>query len=562
VKAIHENGSVAAAQLAVWNYWAPQGYNSPPEFVSPSGVVTAPNGYPQGFDPSKFASGSRPLTAAEIKRIEEEVAVAAVRALEAGFDGIELPAVSGNLISRFITPFTNLRTDEYGGSLANRLRFLLETIAAIRRQTGEGLPIIIRIPGEDMMQGGLTLNDSKAIAPYIEKAGVQAINIMPGWYETRVARHQMARPRGSFVYLAEGIKQVVTLPVCTNMRINDPALAESIISQGKADLVAMGRALLADPEMPNKVLEGRFDDIRYCVACCGCYEDIADHRPCGCAVNPRLGREAITRIEPVQKKKRVYIAGGGPGGMEAARVAALRGHQVTLFEKQGALGGQLLTAVLPPNKEEWQTTIDYYRRQMTRLKVSIQSNRVLTSDIIKKEKPDAVVIATGASPLIPGIPGIGGKNTATAIEILTGRKVAGETVAIIGGGLVGCETALFLAKKGKKVTVLEMLDGIGLDIGSHNRWLVLDTMKAAGITSISRAKVVEVTGKGAWAEKEGKRTFYRAETVVIAAGMLPFDDLSGKLKGLVTEVYMVGDCVSARRVREAISEGFRAGLKM
>ncbi|MEW6142348.1 MAG: FAD-dependent oxidoreductase [Chloroflexota bacterium] len=561
VRAIRDNGARVAAQLAVWNYWAPHGYDSTPEFVSPSGVVTAPDGYPQNFDQEHFVTTSRPLTIDEIKRIEDEVA-AAVRAREAGFEAIELPAVSGNLISRFVSPFTNKRTDEYGGLLENRLRMLLETIAAIQRQAGYDLPIICRIPGEDMMPGGLTLDDSKAIAPYIEKAGVQAISIMPGWYETRLPRHQMAKPRGAFAYLAEGIKQVVGIPVCTNMRINDPVLAESIISRGKADLAAMGRALLADPEMPNKVREGRLDEVRYCVACCTCYEDIANHRPCGCSVNPRLGREALTRIKPASKKRRVYVAGGGPGGMEAARVAALRGHKVTLFEKRAFLGGQLLTAILPPDKREWQTTIDYYRHQMRQLKITIKTGQVLTPEIIKRYKPDAVIIATGASPTIPEIPGITGQNTATAIEILTDRKTSGLKVVIIGSGLVGCETALFLSKRGKHVTILEILEEIGLDIGCHNRWLVLDTMKAAGVNTVSRAKVVEVTGSGAWAEIDGKRVFFDCDTVVIAAGMLPSDDISGKLDEPKSEVYRVGDCVSARRVRDAISEGFMTGLKV
>jgi len=560
VKAVHRNGSIAAAQLAVWNYWAPGGVGTQPENVSPSGVVTGPpGGFPQGLDPQKLGAISRPLLRDEILQIESEIARAAARAAAIGFDAIEIPAVSGNLFSRFITPFTNLRTDEYGGSLENRLRFLAETIRLVKLKLGE-FPIICRIPGIDMMPGGLTLDDSKQIAPQLTQAGVDAISIMPGWYETREPRHQMYVDRGAFVYLAEGIKQVVDIPVCTNMRINSPRLADQIIHEGRADLVAMGRALLADPEMPNKYRLGRERQIRQCVACCVCYEEIAVDRPCCCSVNARLGHEQERTIIPAEHPRRVFIAGAGPAGLEASRVAALRGHKVTLFEKSTELGGQLRVAVLPPHKAEWQSFTDYLVNEINRLGVEVRLQCELTTEIVKLEAPEAVIIAAGATPLTPNIPGIGLDNCVYATDLLAGARPAGQNVVIVGGGLIGCETADLLARAGKQVTVIEMRSEAGLDIGVHNRWLVLERLRRAGVKMISRAKVVAISPQGVEIETEHCRETVPSETVAIAAGMTCRNGtLASDLNKSGIPVYRVGDCVQPDRVRQAVEQGFLAG---
>jgi 2,4-dienoyl-CoA reductase (NADPH2) len=562
VDAVHRFDSRAAAQLSAWNYWAPGGPGSPAENVSPSGIVTVPEGgYPQGFDLVKMGVITRPLTVAEIIRMEQEIAVSAARAVRAGFDAIEIPAVSGNLFSRFITPHTNRREDEYGGSLENRLRFLLETIALVRKQA-VGLPVIVRIPGSDMMPWGITLEDSLEIAPYLERAGVSAISVMPGWYETRQPRHQLYADRGAFVHLSAAIKKTVNIPVATNMRINTPELAESIIAGGQADMVALGRPLLADPEFPNKCREGRADEIRHCVACCVCYEEIAVDKPCRCSVNPAFGMATEPEIRPAAKPKHIVVAGAGPAGLEVSRVAALRGHRVTLYEQTNQIGGQLRFAVLPPHKEEWQTLIEYYRHQMTRLGVDIHLSSALTAKAVAQEKADVLVVATGAVPIIPGIPGLNLPHCATALDVLAGQHEVKSPAVIIGGGLIGCETADFITQSGTPVTILEMLPEIGVDIGPHNRWLMLQRLNQAGVRMLPATTAREVTESGVLVENGNGQQLIPAASVVIAAGMTCADDLTDAITCSVPEHYMIGDCVTPNRVRYAVEQGFLLGLEL
>jgi len=561
VAAVRQNGARAAAQLSVWNYWAPGGVGTAAENVSPSGIVTVPeNGYPQGFDLEKMGVVTRPLTVAEIIRMEHEIAESAARAVRAGFDAIEIPAVSGNLFSRFVTPHTNRRDDEYGGSLENRLRFLLETLAQVKQAAGR--PVIVRIPGLDMMPWGITLEDSLEIAPRLERAGASAISVMPGWYETRQPRHQLYTDRGAFVYLAAAIKKTVNIPVLTNMRINTPELANAVIAEGRADMVALGRPLIADPEFPNKCRQGRTTEIRHCVACCVCYEEIGLDKPCRCSVNPKFGLAAEPEILPAVKPKHVLIAGAGPAGLEVSRVAALRGHRVTLYEQAGEIGGQLRFAVLPPHKSEWQTLIDYYEHEMARLGVTVRLKSELTPGVIDSEKADVLVIATGARPLIPPIPGLDMPHCATALEVLTRQREVKTPVAIIGGGLIGCETADFISQDGTGVTILEMLDEIGIEIGPHNRWLILARLRQAGVRLVPRTTVLEVTADGVLVENPDGRQLIRAASVVIAAGMTCVGDLALNIAASVPENYLIGDCVAPNRVRYAIEQGFLLGLKL
>lgn len=560
VKAIHDNGSRAAAQLAVWNYWAKGGEGTPAEDISPSGIVTLHGDFRQEFNHTMFLPESRPLTVEEIHMIEEQVGEAAIRAAEVGFDAIELPAVAGNLLNRFITPYTNRRNDEYGGSVQNRVRMLTETMAIIKKKVGDDFPFICRISADDMMPQGLTLEDAKQFVPFVERAGAHAISVFAGWYESPKPKYQMSIPRGAFVYLAAGIKEVVNIPVCANIRINDPILAEQMLAEGKADLIAMGRPLVADPELPNKAKEGRLEDILFCTACCECFVDISRGDPMGCAVNAKVGKETVYSITHTDKSKKVFVIGGGPAGMEAARVAALRGHQVTLFEKNDKLGGQLLYAVLPPYKEEWNTLISYLTTQMRRLKVEVRLNEEATAKLVEESKPDAVIVATGAVPIIPQIPGVEGKNVATAIDVLTGSKQVGQKVVIVGGGLIGCETAEFLDQKGKQVTILEMLPRIGDDIENFNRWVVVDRLTKAGLRMETEATVEAITERGVRVARNGGTEFFEADSVVIAVGMQCEKALAQELEGKVSLLYQVGACVEPRQVKQAIAEGFQAGL--
>ena len=563
VKVIHDNRCKVAAQLVVYTYLSLKGLEGTAEEVGPSAVILPREGAHPIHSLAEYLPRIRELTVEEILMIEEAVGNAAVRAREAGFDAIEFQCVGGNLFNRFVNPFTNVRTDQYGGNIENRMRIIAEAIANIKRKAGNDFPITARICGDDLISRGLDLAGWQELAPLFEKAGINALNIYPGWHESRAPRPQMSVPRGAFVYAAEGIKKVVSIPVVAGVRINDPLLAEQILAEDKADLVSMTRPCIADPEMPNKVKEERLEDIVMCTACCCCYDNILLGKPMICSVNTRAGKEGEYQITPAKQIKNVYIVGGGPGGMEAARVAALRGHEVTLFEKKDRLGGQLLSATLSPYKDEWNTTINYYVTQLNKLNVGVRLGEECTAAMVLEGKPDAVIVAAGARHYMPDIPGANGKNVATAVEVLTGQKQVGRNVVIIGGGSVGCETAEFLAQKGKKVTILEMLRVIGSDYGPMNRFVVIDRLVEAGIRLETSARAEEITGKGVRITRIGGwLEFFEADSVVIAVGMVPVDNISEELEGKVPGVYKVGDCTKPAGIKEAIESGFIAGSQV
>ena len=563
VKAIHDNGSKAAAQLATYGYWSKRGTEGTAEDVGPSAIVLPREGIHPVFSLAEYLPRSRALTVEEILMIQEAIGDAALRAREAGFDAIEIQCVGGNILHRFTNPFTNIREDQYGGNVENRVRMIAETIAKVKQKVGNDFPIICRIPGLDMVPWGLGLSRWQEIAPYIEKAGVHALSVYPRWMETREPLPQMCVPRNAFVYLAKGIKQVVHVPVIACVRINDPLDAEQIIATGQADLIGMGRPLVADPDLPNKAKEGRLEDINLCTACCRCYDDVASDKFMRCSVNARAGREGETIVKRAKKAKKVFIIGGGPAGMEAARVAALRGHQVTLFETKDKLGGQLLCAIVPPYKDEWNSTIRYLTTQLEKLHVEVRMNTGCTAKDVEEGKPDVVMVATGAMPLIPNLPGMNGDPVVTAVDVLTGRKQTSQNVVIVGGGSTGCETAEFLAQKGKQVTILEMLPRIGADYGPMNRWVVIDRLIAAGIRLETGVKVEAVTEKGVKVLRAGLYPeFFEADSVVLAMGMVSNDEAARTLGGKVASVFKIGDALKPASVAEAIESGFKISLQI
>jgi 2,4-dienoyl-CoA reductase (NADPH2) len=560
--AVHRYKAKVAAQLATHNYWAKNGKAESAEYIGPSEVDIPTTGLHPAYCTDECLPRVRALTVEEIVAIEEAVGDAAERAKKAGFDAVELLVAAGNLFNRFLNPCTNRRTDEFGGTLENRTRIVVDTIAIIKKKVGRNFPLICRISALDMVPWGLDLESWKEIAAAIEKAGVHALSIYPGWHETRQPRHQMCVPRGNFVYLAQAIKQVVDIPVAANIRINDPRLADQIITEGKADLIAMGTPLIADPDLPNKARENRLDDIRMCGGCCNCWDRLVSGEPIDCSVNARVGREEGHPIIRAAKPKRLCVIGGGPGGMEAARVAALRGHRVRLFEKKDRLGGQLVYAVLPPHKQEWANLIRYLSKQLQKLEVDIRLNTEFTLETLENEKPDAVIVAAGAMPIIPDIPGIKGNNVVTALEVLEGSKDVGQNVAVVGGGAIGCETAEYLQQGGKQVTILEMLDGIGKDISQWNRWVILDRVSNS-VRVETGVKVEEICENGIKATKAGKYPkFYEMDSAVIAVGMRPVVSIANDLEGKVTSLYVVGDCAKLGRIRDAIAGGFQAAVEI
>ncbi|RZN68320.1 MAG: FAD-dependent oxidoreductase [Candidatus Methanolliviera hydrocarbonicum] len=497
----------------------------------------------------------RALTIPEIEKIEDEFAEGALRTKKAGFNCVEFIAATGYLISQFLSPCTNKRTDRYGGSIEKRMRFLLEIIEKTREKVGDNFPILCRISGNEFVDGGNTLDEQKIIAKALDDAGVDALNVNVGWHESRVDQMSMMVPRGNFIYLAKGIKDVVNIPIIASHRINDPILAENILKEKKADLIAMARPLIADPELPNKAKEGRYDEIRTCIACNqGCFDNVFSGLPITCVVNPAVGNEEEYKIKPVEDPKKVIVVGGGPAGAEAARVAALRGHNVTLYEKDDRLGGQINLISAWPEMEEFANIPRYYLTQL-RKNVEIEFGRDVTPDLIMRENPDVVIVATGASPIIPGVPGVDRDNVITAFDILRGREVDGENIVIMGGGGVGCDVALFLAGKGKKVTIVEMLGKVGADIGRTTRWIVKKRIREAKIDIKTGTKAVEIVEGGLIVEEDGKRGFIEGDGIVLSVGTRSNRGLYDALSGKISELYLIGDSSKPRKALDAIREG-------
>lgn len=556
---IRGEGSKAAAQLII-SYHVIFG-DGVPEVVGPSPVLN-----------QMMRVVPRVLTVEEIRFIVKEYGRAARRAREGGFDAVEILVGGGYLLNRFLSPITNRREDDYGGSLEKRMRIVLEIVEAVRREAGKDFPVGCRLNIEEQMPGGHTLEESKVVAKALEKAGVSFINVYTGWHESPIPTVASSLPKGAFAHLAGGIREQAGIPVIAANRINDPFVAEKILAEGKADLAGMARALLADPELPNKAREGRADEIVPCLACSNCLAEImGTYKNWGkpfstfCTVNPRAGREAETIPLPASRKKKVYVAGGGPGGMEAALTAAERGHDVTLFEKENALGGRLLTAAIPPFKGEIGTLVRSMAARMKRAGVRVRLGETLGTGTVEKEAPDALIVATGAEPIVPGIPGVGGAHVVQAEDVLTGRRAARGAVIIVGGGMVGLETAEFLLERGEGVTsvlVLEMLERMAENVSPTYRPFFLGRLKKEGVGMETHVRVEEITDKGVKVLRKGESGFIAGDTVVLAVGFRTDPAKTCVFRGCAPDVRSVGDCVSARMIRDAVEEGFNAGMSV
>jgi NADPH-dependent 2,4-dienoyl-CoA reductase/sulfur reductase-like enzyme len=505
----------------------------------------------------------RALEIDEIDEIVEQFSEGARRAKIAGFDAVNILGACGYLINQFLSPLYNKRTDEYGGSWGNRIRFAWRIVRRIKERMGEDFPVIFELPADEFIEGGITLEESKIIAQKLEQAGVDAFRTQRASLE----RHEYITapaclPRGFMVAHAQALKRVLKkAKVWVEGRI-DPELAEEILQANKADLIGFGRAFLVDSEWPQKVANGRSGDIRKCLACNRCIERMFMNLHIRCTQNAALGKEEEYRLVPAEKAKEVVIVGGGAAGMEAARVAALRGHKVTLFEKDKKLGGQLNLACIAPYKEEMRNAIEYLTRQVKKLGVDIRLGEEVTLGKIEVMKPQVVIVATGAVPFVPEIPGVDKKNVVLAWDVLSSRREVGDRLVVAGGGMVGCEVAEFLVSKGKKVTILEMLPDIACDIEPYARIFLMERFDKYGIEILTKAKLEEITDNGViYSENSAKKTI-EADTVVLALGAVPNGDLAVAIKGKVPEVHSVGDCVKPGKLLEATHAGFHVARLM
>ena len=503
------------------------------------------------------------LTFDEILQIVKSFGLAAKRAQIADFDMVEIHACHGYLISNFLSPRTNKRTDWYGGSLENRMRFLLEAITDIKCQVGPEYPVCVRVSGIDYEPDGTTIEETIELCKRLEALGVAAIHMSGGNHHQTIHEvSPMGMPLAYNVWAAEAVKKALTIPVIASGSITSPELAEKILSDGKGDFIGLGRPLWADPLFPQKALEGRPEDVRPCIRCNdGCLAR-GDHlaKTIQCSVNVAVCREEEFKITKTEQSKKVAVVGGGPAGMEAARVCALKGHQVTLFEKR-ELGGALIEASIPEFKApDLKPLIQYLSTQIKKLKIKLV-NKEATVQTIKNGGFDAVIVAAGAIPLaLADVPGIESARVTSAVQVLQGKAKVGQKVIVIGGGIVGTEVGLFLAEQGKEVVFVEMLDTFMNNI-TFDEKLVYEQRFRNLKTSVHTGKRLErVTGQGIIVmDRYGARTTLTADTLVLAAGFTPNRGLIEDLKKESNiQVFEVGDCVRPRKIFDAIHEGHLA----
>lgn len=505
----------------------------------------------------------RALTVEEIHELIQAFAQAAGRAKKCGFDCIEIHGAHGYLINQFMSPFSNKRNDDYGGTLINRMRFPLEVIAEVRKVVGPDYPITFRMNVCDYMSGGIELPEAIVMAKMLEEAGVDALHCTQGTYASKQAIIAPGFiPVMNYMNNAATIKASVNIPVIAVGRFNDVYYTESMLRDGKADFVAMARASLADPEMPNKAKAGKVDEIIHCIGCNqGCTGETAVGNPVNCIANPHTCKESVYDLSPVAQPKKVFIAGAGVSGLSAAYGAAERGHHVTIFEASDEIGGQWLAAATPPGKTEYESIIVNYRRYIKQYNMDLRMNTPLTREIVEKEKPDAVILATGSNPMFLPIPGLDNREfVKTAIEVLRGKTLYGKNVVVVGGGMTGAETAVFLAVQGSNVTIIEMAPEIITDAVAQPKLCLMNEIKQHNIKVHTNTKLTKVGDGVVYAEEYGEPVeFKRVDMVVNAMGVRSNNPLEKELEGCGCKVVVVGDASSTKNGYKNIREGFNAG---
>ncbi len=577
--AIQENGSLACLQINHAGRYNFSFFMQGKQPVAPSAVASRMTG-----------ETPREMTPDDIHGTVNAFAAAAARVKKAGFDAVEVLSGTGYLISEFLSPLTNKRTDEYGGSLENRMRFGMEVMEAVRKAVGPEFPLIVRMNGNDFMPGGNSRQELREYAKALASGPADALCINVGWHEARVPQIVSCVPRGAFAYLARGIKESVGIPVIASHRINDPETARELIQNNMADMVAMGRSLIADPMLPEKAQQGRENDIVHCIGCAqGCFDNLFKLKHVECLCNPLAGYENQTRAGRTSAPKKVMVIGGGAAGMTAALAAHDKGHQVSLYEKTGRLGGQLFLAAAPPGREEFSQFARDLTRQVELRQIPVVFNKTVDEALIQAEKPDHIILSTGSSPWVPELPGLSLPHVVHAWDVLENKASTGTRVAIIGGGAVGVETALFLAEKGtlsadmvkfllvnraedpetlyematkgsKTILLIEMMDKIGKDIGKSTKWGMMQDLGRFGIQSLAGTKVIQITPEGLEVEQGGQIQQIKADTVVLAAGSKPDTQLVSLLKNTGIPFDLIGDAQRVATAFDAVHSGYRAGI--
>jgi len=564
-KSVHVYGAKLVPQLHFAGNKATAEAIAGSQAMGPSPISYVPA---LGLPPTIETPIAKEMTKADIEHVVEAFGTAAGRAMAAGCDAVEIHGAHGYLFAQFMSPGENKRIDAYGGTVDGRLKLAIDVIDSIRSNVGREFPIIFKISGDEMYPGGRTIEETQLMAWLLAKAGVDCITVSRGSINASI--HWILPPTGvaPATWVTEDtqlVKQAVDIPVCAVGRIIDPLMAEFILQSGKADLIAFGRASFADPDLPNKAAAGRLDDIRYCMGCQTCIDSLNLGGGVECAINPEMGREEeMLPIVAAPKPKKVLIAGSGPGGLEAARVAALRGHDVTLCEKSDRLGGQFWVASLPPGKQQLLHGLKWLAIQAEKAGAKIELGKELTPALVEELKPDVVIIATGGTPLIPAdIPGIDKPKVVTANDVLTEKVRCGSKVAVIGGNMVGCEVADWLGYHRKDVTIIEMLEDIALDVSAFSKPFLMDRLTQSGVKAITSARVKAITDDGVVVVRNGKEeTISGADNIVLALGTKPVNGLAEQLKGKVADIHVIGDAKEPRKAVNAVYEGAEVARKI
>ncbi|PKN51510.1 MAG: NADH:flavin oxidoreductase [Deltaproteobacteria bacterium HGW-Deltaproteobacteria-13] len=580
ISAVVPRGKGFPNQIGVWNDEFIPGLARIPEALHRHGAKVALQLHHAGRETFETAAGAMPEAPSAIPSVilgqpceamsEERIAEvihafarAADRARQAGFDAVELHGAHGYLLNQFLSPFSNKREDQYGGSDENRMRFILEIIAAVRKIVGRDFPVWIRVSADELVRGGYDLSFMQKFAPRLVTAGIDAIHCSVGVYSTpgNLAIASMDTDPGFNLFRARALKDVVNVPVIGVGRINNPELADQAIARGDADLISFGRQHLTDPDFINKARTGAFDDIRWCTACNqGCIERLSfEMKSATCSFNPECGREYKGPAPKADPSKRVWVIGAGPAGLSAAMAAVARGHKVEIFERETQPGGQLLSASRPPHKAVFMDWVAWSLQRLKKASVPVNSGHTVSAEEIKQQRPDAVIVACGAYPVAVPIPGLDSKIVADARDVLTGKVDAKGPAVILGAGYVGMETADYLLARGIAVTVLEMqaFPPVG-KFTAHGYWLHKRIKDAGGILHFG-ARVLRIEDGAVRYHQMDTEKVEKAATVITAMGAKSENDLEGVLKELAIPYRIAGDAKSPRRILEAIHEGHKAG---